>query len=249
MRRSSIKTPCILKYAASHDVLFSYSMKAYCKLSPVFASRMTSQLKILPNRPKMSSRSSSPVTGFSLHTNKTFSGGFTSAKGRSPIISSVSACASASRSRRRFSKVSSSTPSFSCRAASSAMRTVFICASVGGGLELGSRRPAGSGYGSSRTTVCLMRISINGYPFSSTIDSLIFSSASNPSTTLPKIAALPSRKSVSSPSVTMNCDAASRTSGSFAAGAVAMLTVPRSRCFNLGWKKAGNVRLEESPDT
>lgn len=37
-----------------------------------------------PKREKMISRSSSVVTGLSLHTNKTFSGGFMSASGRSP---------------------------------------------------------------------------------------------------------------------------------------------------------------------
>lgn len=37
-----------------------------------------------PKREKMISRSSSVVTGFSLHTNNTFSGGFMSASGRSP---------------------------------------------------------------------------------------------------------------------------------------------------------------------
>lgn len=37
-----------------------------------------------PKREKMISRSSSVVTGFSLHTNSTFSGGRTSASGRSP---------------------------------------------------------------------------------------------------------------------------------------------------------------------
>lgn len=55
-------------------------------------------LWILPNRLKMSSKSSSRVIGFNLHTKMTFSGGFTSAKGKSPTISSVNACARASAS-------------------------------------------------------------------------------------------------------------------------------------------------------
>lgn len=37
-----------------------------------------------PNRENIISRSSSVVTGFSLQTNSTFSGGFTSASGKSP---------------------------------------------------------------------------------------------------------------------------------------------------------------------
>lgn len=39
---------------------------------------------MVPKREKMISRSSSVVTGFSLHTNRTFSGGLMSASGRSP---------------------------------------------------------------------------------------------------------------------------------------------------------------------
>lgn len=42
-----------------------------------------------PKREKMISRSSSVVTGFSLHTNSTFSGGLTSASGRSPTCRNV----------------------------------------------------------------------------------------------------------------------------------------------------------------
>ena len=41
-------------------------------------------LKISPNREKIISRSASLVAGLSLHTNSTFSGGATSASGRSP---------------------------------------------------------------------------------------------------------------------------------------------------------------------
>lgn len=105
MRWSSISTFCILKYARSASAFSLYSMKAYCRLSPVRLSRMTSQDRICPNREKMSCSDSSSVTGLSLHTKSTFSGGATSAKGRSPTISSVSACCLASRSRRSLSTV------------------------------------------------------------------------------------------------------------------------------------------------
>lgn len=46
-------------------------------------------LTILPNLLNMICKSSSLVTGFSLHTNKTFSGGATSAEGKSPTISRI----------------------------------------------------------------------------------------------------------------------------------------------------------------
>ena len=46
-------------------------------------------LTTAPKREKISSRSSSRVTGFSRHTNRTFSGGLTSAKGRSPTWTSA----------------------------------------------------------------------------------------------------------------------------------------------------------------
>jgi len=43
-----------------------------------------SYLRILPNREKIISRSSSVVTGLSLQTNSTLSSGFMSASGKSP---------------------------------------------------------------------------------------------------------------------------------------------------------------------
>lgn len=46
-------------------------------------------LFIVPKRENMISRSSSVVTGFSLHTNSTFSGGLISASGRSPTWKNV----------------------------------------------------------------------------------------------------------------------------------------------------------------
>lgn len=46
-------------------------------------------LIILPNRLNIICKSSSLVTGFNLQTNKTFSGGATSAEGKSPTISSI----------------------------------------------------------------------------------------------------------------------------------------------------------------
>lgn len=73
-----------------------------------FLSLMTSQLQMVPNREKMSSKSSLRVMGFSLHTNSTFSGGLISACGRSPTISSVNAAAAASFRRRSSSLLSSS---------------------------------------------------------------------------------------------------------------------------------------------
>eukprot|EP00879_Flechtneria_rotunda_P033884 GHRR01037748.1.p1 GENE.GHRR01037748.1~~GHRR01037748.1.p1 ORF type:complete len:144 (+),score=19.70 GHRR01037748.1:169-600(+) len=52
---------------------------------------------------KMISRSSSVVTGFSLHTNSMLLGGLTSASGKSPIISSTTALFWASAARASFS--------------------------------------------------------------------------------------------------------------------------------------------------
>lgn len=48
------------------------------------SSRYSNYLLIGPNRENIISRSSSVVTGFSLQTNSTFSGGLTSASGKSP---------------------------------------------------------------------------------------------------------------------------------------------------------------------
>lgn len=60
-------------------------------------SRITSQERMEPKREKIRERSSEVVTGLSWHTKRTFSGGAISAKGRSPTISRVRACARASR--------------------------------------------------------------------------------------------------------------------------------------------------------
>jgi hypothetical protein len=70
-------------------------------------------LSISPKREKMISRSSPVVTGFSLQTNKTFSGGATSALGRSPIISSTVALALASLSAASSASCSAVLPSSS----------------------------------------------------------------------------------------------------------------------------------------
>ena len=51
----------------------------------------TWQALMAPKRAKMISRSSSSVTGLSLHTKSTFSGGARSASGMSPSISSTCA--------------------------------------------------------------------------------------------------------------------------------------------------------------
>mgnify|MGYP007025772812 CR=1 FL=1 len=70
-----------------HCYSVSNSMKAYCRLSPVFQSLMISQLFIFPNLLKINSRSCSKVTGLSLQTKSMFFGGSISASGRSLIIS------------------------------------------------------------------------------------------------------------------------------------------------------------------
>lgn len=61
------------------------------KTKLTFLSLTTSQLKTFPNLLKINSKSSLLVTGFNLHTNRIFSGGLTSAKGKSPTISKVNA--------------------------------------------------------------------------------------------------------------------------------------------------------------
>src|SRR5258707_10442426 len=98
-----------------------------------------------PKREKISSRSSSRVTGLSLHTKRTFSGGRTLAKGKSPTISSVRAEAAAACLRRSFS--ASSSGSSSRGSSSSAIRVELSCGRVGG--ESGTLKPRGSGKGSS----------------------------------------------------------------------------------------------------
>ena len=104
---------------------------------------------IVPKREKISSRSSSRVTGLSLHTKRTFSGGRTLAKGRSPTISSVSAEAAAACLRRCFS--ASSSGNSSRGSSSSAIRVELSWGRVGG--ESGTINPGGSGYGSSMTPI------------------------------------------------------------------------------------------------
>ncbi|KOO26525.1 hypothetical protein Ctob_003644 [Chrysochromulina tobinii] len=65
---------------------------------------------MVPNRLKMSSRSSSCVTGLSLHTKSTFSGGARSASGKSPSIS---------RTWARLAAALAASASSTCRVASS----------------------------------------------------------------------------------------------------------------------------------
>jgi hypothetical protein len=123
----------------------SNSIKAYCKLSPLFRSLTTSQLKIFPNLEKINSKSSSTVTGFNLQTNKIFSGGRTAAKGISPIISNVKAEDAAAVRCRSSSFVSSSRD---CRASSvSAIRAFCWVLASGGrvGEGGGDGREVGSG--------------------------------------------------------------------------------------------------------
>lgn len=133
------------EFTCSASSRLSNSMNAYCNESPVCLSRMTWQLTISPKREKMSSRSSSRVTGLSLHTKSTFSGGRTLANGRSPTISSVSAAAAAAFFRRSCS--SSSSGSVSSGSSSSAMRVELSGGFVGG--ESGMTSPSGSSNGSS----------------------------------------------------------------------------------------------------
>lgn len=147
MRWLSMRTLSILKYACSADSLWSNSMKAYCSESPVFLSLMTSQLRILPNLLKMSSRSSERVTGFNLQTKRIFSGGRISAKGRSPTISRVRAAADES-ALRRASSFSSSGRSSSI-SSPSPRRMAASCSGVGEGVREGTCMPSGSGNGSS----------------------------------------------------------------------------------------------------
>lgn len=123
----------------------SNSMNAYCNESPVFLSRMTWQLMIVPKRENMSSRSSSRVTGFSLQTNSTFSGGLTLAKGKSPTISRVSAEACAAF--LRLSCSASSSGRVARGSSSSAIRVELSGGFVG--MLIGTTRPSGSGKGSS----------------------------------------------------------------------------------------------------
>jgi len=123
----------------------SNSIKAYCKLSPLFRSLTTSQLKIFPNLEKINSKSSSTVTGFNLQTNKIFSGGRTAAKGISPIISSVNADEAAAVRCRNSSFVSSSRD---CRA-SSVSAILAFCWVLASGARVGEGggdgREVGSG--------------------------------------------------------------------------------------------------------
>ena len=64
-------------------------MNAYWRESPVFQSLITFQLLISPNLLKIASKSDSCVTGFNFQTNRTFFGGWISASGKSPSISST----------------------------------------------------------------------------------------------------------------------------------------------------------------
>lgn len=140
--------PCN-EHTCSASSRLSNSMKAYCSESPVCLSRMTWQLMMVPNREKMSSRSSSRVTAFSLHTKRTFSGGLTLAKGRSPTISSVNAEAAAALFLRSFS--SSSSGNVCNGSSSSAMRVELSGGFIGG--ESGTTSRAGSSKGSSERRI------------------------------------------------------------------------------------------------
>lgn len=189
MRLSSTNTFCILKYACSASSRLSNSMNAYCRESPVFLSRITWQLMIGPKRENMSSRSSSRVTGLSLHTKRTFSGGRTLAKGRSPTISNVNAAARAACFRRSAS--ASSSGNVASGSSSSAMRVELSGGRVG--TDSGTTSPEGSSNGSSKISTCLILTSLRGLPSWSVKTSFSWSSVSSPYTTWPNTACFPSR--------------------------------------------------------
>lgn len=144
------------------------------------------------------------MTGFSLQTNKMFSGGLIEANGRSPKVSRVNALASASLARFRAS-ISSIVP-VSSRLSSNAIRTVDNCCEEGKGDSGGSpMNSGGSSNGSSSMMVCLILMSLSGrYPSSTACDA-IMSSVSNPSAKRPKIACFLSKPGLAARE-TKNCD-------------------------------------------
>lgn len=157
-RSSGISAQCEdLRHRSPHTCsassLLSNSMNAYWSESPVLLSLITWQLIIGPKRENISSRSSSRVTGLSLHTNNTFSGGRTLANGRSPTISNVNADALAACFRRSAS--ASSSGSVASGSSSSAIRVELSGGFVG--IVSGTVRPSGSGNGSSVTRNALVK--------------------------------------------------------------------------------------------
>ena len=167
------------------------------------------------------------VTGFSLHTKSDSSGGFASASGRSPIISSTTARFFASFSRVAFSACSGSSSDSSGRQSSSRRVSFGSRTNAGDASGTSAARPGGSSNGSSNTIVCLMRMFWNGRPEASQYASLIASRTSRPSETRPKMVCFPSNASQSSLAVMRNCEALR--SGP---PALAMLTVPFALCFS-----------------
>ncbi|KAG0562138.1 hypothetical protein KC19_9G120800 [Ceratodon purpureus] len=95
-----------------------------------------------PNLPNIMSRSSSCVTGFSLHTNNVLAGGSTSAVGMSPIVSKNIAELWASFLRLPSSSIGS--------------------LSFGDWFDISSTRPTISSNGSCKTVVCFILISTYG---------------------------------------------------------------------------------------
>ena len=138
-------------------------MKAYCSESPVFWSLITSQLTMDPNLEKMISKSSAVVTGFSLQTNKTFSGGLPSASGISPTISKICAFDLLSLLSTISFTSSSVFPSNGLTSSSYPIRSLSV--TVGGSGDLsGITSPLGSSKGSSRIIVCRILMSLYGLP-------------------------------------------------------------------------------------
>mmetsp|Transcript_10686 Transcript_10686/g.27413 ORF Transcript_10686/g.27413 Transcript_10686/m.27413 type:complete len:202 (+) Transcript_10686:258-863(+) len=165
---------------------------------------MMSHDVMVPKRENMISRSSSVVTGFSLHTNSMLDGGLTSASGRSPIISSTTARDLAS-SVRMLASISSAVRWSSIGTQSSSSRSVAVSNSGSGDISgMWSSSWAGSSKGSSSTRVWRMRMFCIGRPALSTNASLMLSTMSMPSATSPKMVCLPSSESRLLPVVMKN---------------------------------------------
>ena len=226
-----MSTLSIFRYAVSAASRVSNVTNAKHSESPVLWSRTTSHDTTRPNREKIISRSSSVVTGLSLQTNSDSSGGFASASGKSPIISSTTARFLASFSRVCRSTVAGSAfaPDASSGVQSSSSRVSFGSrVNTGDASGINAANPGGSSNGSSSTTVCFTRMFCHGRPRSSQYASLIASNTSRPSATTPNTVCFPSSASQSARAVMRNCDAFL-----FSPPPLAMDTVPFAPCFNV----------------
>mmetsp|Transcript_40485 Transcript_40485/g.100108 ORF Transcript_40485/g.100108 Transcript_40485/m.100108 type:complete len:284 (-) Transcript_40485:424-1275(-) len=229
MRRSSMSTLSILKYAASASSLVSKLMNAKLRESPVLKSRTMSHDSTVPKRLKMISRSSSVVTGLRRHTNSDSSGGLASTSGKSPIISSTTARLCASFSRIAFSCSSASRPLSAGTQSSSSRVSLGSLTSSGDASGMNFSSPGGSSNGSSNTIACLMRMFCHGRPAASQYASLMASSTSRPSLTCPNTVCFSSSASQSSLVVIRNWLAFMSAPPEFAID-----TVPFFLCFSVG---------------